>query len=143
MIGKPEWFTYRLFGWGIRPKTKEGYIYIGIFLAIILAISFMPIPESIRLWIIGALVLLLVIDSLHIMITMPKFHDERENYHQLIIERNVSFGAIATIIIIAFYQAYKNGFPQDIIPFDISLAYVLIGMVVVKILSTIYVRLKL
>ena len=34
MIGKPEWFTYRFLGWGVRPKTKEGWLYIAVFAAL-------------------------------------------------------------------------------------------------------------
>ena len=110
MIGKPEWFTYRIAGWGIRPKTKEGWTYTGIFLALILAITYLPIPENIKTYLIGTIVALLVIDSLHIMMQLPKVHDERQNYHQLLIERNVSFMAVISIIISMFILSLKYGF---------------------------------
>ena len=113
MIGKPEWFTYRIAGWGIRPKTKEGWTYTGIFLALILAITYLPIPENIKTYLIGTIVALLVIDSLHIMMQLPKVHDERQNYHQLLIERNVSFMAVISIIISMFILSLKYGFNNN------------------------------
>ena len=28
MIAKKEWFKPRIFGWGLRPVTWEGWIYV-------------------------------------------------------------------------------------------------------------------
>jgi len=45
MIGKPEWFKYRIFGWGLAPKTWQGYTYVlgivGIIGIILLALMSM------------------------------------------------------------------------------------------------------
>jgi hypothetical protein len=88
-----------------------------------------------------------IVDILVIMTKLPKVSDERENYHQLVIERNCSFAAIVALLVIVIYQTYKNtGFfvsQNGAIPFDVSLLYVLGVMLVVKIASTVYVKMKM
>jgi uncharacterized membrane protein (DUF485 family) len=146
MIGKPQWFTYRIFGWGLRPKTKEGWYYIGVFILLLLGVAYLPIQETLKLYAMIALVVILILDTLHIMAQLPKVSDERENYHQLIIERNASFAAIFAIIAIAFYQAFKNcAFTTNYqgLPFDMSLIIVLLVMVVAKILTTVYTKMRM
>ncbi len=148
MIGKPEWFTYRIFGWGIRPKTKEGWIYIIVAIAIFLLGIYVSPDQNMKMIVGGIIVVLLMLDSLHIMTQLSKVHDERENHHQLIIERNVSFAAIFAIAAIIVYQAYTRGEKLsysigESIPVDTSLLIVLGVMVVIKIVSLIYVKSKM
>ncbi|HUV81824.1 MAG TPA: hypothetical protein VMW53_01925 [archaeon] len=86
-----------------------------------------------------------ILDALHIMIQLQLYHDERQNYHQLIIEKNVSFAAACAVIGGILFQIYQN---RDLIgmgqlPFDASLGVVLVIMMFVKVLSTIYVKAKL
>ncbi|PIN87064.1 hypothetical protein COV19_01445 [Candidatus Woesearchaeota archaeon CG10_big_fil_rev_8_21_14_0_10_44_13] len=143
MIGKPEWFTYRIFGWGIRPKTWQGWIYLAIVAALIGFTVSAGINQAIKMWVFGVVMGIIILDMLHIMIKLPKTHDERENYHQLLIERNVSFGAVLAILGVALYQTYQNmGLATGIFPFDTSLVIVLGAMVAVKAVSTVYVHMK-
>ncbi|OIO64454.1 hypothetical protein AUJ68_06125 [Candidatus Woesearchaeota archaeon CG1_02_57_44] len=107
MIGKPEWFTYRILGWGIRPKTKEGWLYIVGFIAVILAIAYLPVADAVRQAAIGVVVAVLVIDTLSIMVKLDSVHDERERMHQLIIERNCSFAAIVALLVALFWQGWQ------------------------------------
>lgn len=138
MIGKPEWFTYRIFGWGVRPKTKEGWLYLFIAVILAIGISVLPMPSNYKTISLFALVGIVILDVLHIMSHLGKSHDERERLHQLIIERNCSFAAIATLAVIAIYQAIKNAGQK--FPFDVSIIVVLGVMLFVKIGSTIYVK---
>ncbi len=97
-------------------------------------------------WLLGILVAILVLDVLHIMLQLPKVSDERENYHQLLIERNCSFAAVAALVLVAVYQAWQNnGIPSGPwhLPFDYGLAVVAIAMVVVKGVSYAYAKAKL
>lgn len=144
MIGKPEWFTYRIFGWGLRPRNWKGFLYIIIFLALFGLITILPISETIKMWSLGILISVIVLDTLVMMMQLSKVHDERENFQQLIIERNVSFAAVAAIVSVMLYQAYQNRalVAVDKIPFDISLLIVLGAMLLVKIVSTVYVSKK-
>ncbi len=141
MIGKPNWFTYRIFGWGIRPKKWQGWAYILVFMAAVFLTFMLPLAENIKIWIIGIIIAIGVIDALHLMMLLPKVHDERENRNQLIIERNVSFAGIAALVIVMLYQAYKNNFTGEM-PFDPALIVVVLIMLAVKIVSTIYLRFK-
>jgi len=147
MIGKPQWFKYRIFGWGLGLKTWQGYVYV-IVAALLLAGSLtLATNNQISIWIPGIIFAVFMIDIIHIMTQMPKVNDERENYHQLIIERNCSFAAIAALVGIAFYEAFKNRelmlAGSKAMPFDISILVVLGAMLLTKIVSTIYVKAKM
>lgn len=145
MIGKPEWFKYRIFGWGLAPKTWQGYLYVAMTVLIIVITSFIPMGSGIKPLVMGIIFTILIGDVLHIMINLPKTSDERDNHHQLIIERNCSFAAIMAIAGIIVYQTYKN---KEILnvsgnPFDQSLLIVLGIMLMTKIITTLYVKYKM
>ena len=101
MIGKKEWFTYRVMGWGIRPKTWQGWAYIAVFLGLIGLTSFLPDPT--KTWVYGILIGLIVLDSMVLMFELKKTHDERQNLHQLIIEKNVGLSAVLAIVLAALF----------------------------------------
>ena len=109
MIGKPEWFTYRIAGWGILPRTKEGWGYIAAWFALALIIMILPFSKNIKAIGMASVLSIVVIDSLHIMTQLPKVHDERQNYQQLIIERNASFAGVASIAAILLLQIVFPG----------------------------------
>ena len=148
MIGKPQWFKYRIFGWGIAPKTWQGWVYLAIW-AFVLAGSFaITINTAIRPWIFGVLLGILIIDVIHIMSQLGKISDERENFHQLIIERNCSFAAIVALLGIALYQTYQNhallqSSTSISMPFDSWILVVLGAMLLTKISTTLYVKTKM
>ena len=78
MIGRPEWFTYRLAGWGLQPRTWQGWVYVAGLCAAFALVSMLPVPERIRDWGYYALAGLALLDVLDIMIRMGAHHDERE-----------------------------------------------------------------
>ena len=39
MFGKPEWFAKKKLGWGLRPKSWQGWVYTLIWAAVIIAPS--------------------------------------------------------------------------------------------------------
>jgi hypothetical protein len=147
MIGKPQWFKYRVFGWGLGIKTWQGVVYV-IFAAGLLAGSLaLATAKVLPIWVAGAIFVLFTADVIHIMTQMPKVNDERENYHQLLIERNSSFAAIAALLGMAFYEAYQRGAftnpgVASTTPFDTSIIVVLGAMLLTKIISTFYLRAK-
>lgn len=140
MIGKPEWFTYRTFGWGISPRTWQGWVYVcalAFLLGFITAIGF---TSQTKMWLYITLIIIIMLDVLHIMTQLPKVHDERENLKQLVIERNCSFAAISGLVIMAIYETLSKG-REIIIPgmtFDLSILVVLGFMLLTKIGSTVY-----
>jgi hypothetical protein len=147
MIGKPEWFKYRVFGWGLAPKTWQGWAYVAVFAAAIGFVTAAGINMQAKPWLFGILLGILMLDVIHIMVQLPKKSDERDNYHQLIIERNCSFVAVGALLAVALYQAYQHreliaaGFKG--LPFDISIVIVLGAMVATKAISTFYVRMRM
>ena len=147
MIGKPHWFKYRTFGWGVNPKTWQGWVYVAVAAFLLAGTLSMGIVDSTKMWIFAIIITIFVVDVLIIMTKLPKVSDERENYHQLVIERNCSFAAIVALLAIVIYQTYKNtGFlasQNGAIPFDSSLLIVLGAMLATKIVSTIYVKAKM
>ena len=98
MIGKPEWFTYKVFGWGIMPRTWQGFAYVFVSMIIAGIIILAPVATIVRMWLPGIFVGAIFLDALHIMIQLQSHHDERQNYHQLLIEKNVSFAAACAVI---------------------------------------------
>lgn len=126
------------------PKPGRGLlthsfpIIVGI---IILA----PMATIVKMWALGIFVGAIFLDALHIMTQLQSHHDERQNYHHLIIEKNVSFAAACAVIGGILFQTYQNRdiLGTDHLPFDISLGIVLGIMLIVKVLSTLYVRAKL
>jgi len=147
MIGKAHWFKHRTFGWGVAPKTWQGWVYVAIAAFLLAGTLSMGINDSTKMWIFAIIMVIFVVDVLVIMTQLPKVTDERENFHQLVIERNCSFAAIVALLAIAIYQTYKNtGFlasQNGALPFDYSLLIVLGAMLVTKIVSTLYVKAKM
>jgi hypothetical protein len=143
MLGKPEWFTYRFLGWGIRPRTWQGWVYVVVFIGLILGAANVPaIPEATRNWLAGIVAGVLVLDALDIMARMGRLHDEREHLHQLILERNASFAAVAGLSAVLLIQTWKHG-GQPGLPFNPWILGVLLLMALTKGASFLYVRLKL
>jgi len=144
MIGKPGWFTYRIDGWGIMAKTWQGWVYMGIFIALVATIFALPIHVTLKIKLAGILVSILIVDTIVIWAQLGKQHDERQRLHQLIIERNCSLAGILSVIAVMGYQVYQNrntignGFP-----FDPLLLVVVGAMALTKLISTIYVRFKM
>lgn len=148
MIGKPQWFKYRIFGWGLAPKTWQGWVYVAVAALLIAGSLSMTMTTALHPWVFGIVMGIFVIDVLHIMTQLSKVSDERENYHQLIIERNCSFAAIVALLGVALWQTYQNkgtliASSSMAVPFDISIAIILGVMLLTKIGSTIYVKAKM
>lgn len=104
MIGKAEWFTARKFGWGLGVRTKEGVAYIIAFVALLFLVNMLPIDQTYKLLATGLIVLVLVLDTVHMMTKVYARLDEREQQHQAIAERNASFMAVAGITIYIVYM---------------------------------------
>ena len=144
MIGKPGWFTYRFAGWGLQPRTWQGWVYVAGFAAAFVLISLLPVPDRAKTWCIWILAGLALLDVLDLMIRMGAHHDERERFHQLIIERNCSFAAIAALVGAGAFQAWQHRAAIGSgLPFDPWIIVVLGVMAMTKLASTLYVRWKL
>jgi len=104
MFGKPEWFTRRKYlGWGIQPKTWQGWVYIAVILIPIIGMQFIPqIDNNSRNAILIVWAVLLAIDIVDIMAHLKI--DEREKMHEAIAERNALW---AIVIVLAMGLSYR------------------------------------
>jgi hypothetical protein len=145
MLGKPEWFTYRSMGWGITPKSWQGWVYALVFISLVLFLISLPVPDNTKNVVIGIVVGLFALDAISIWARLGEHHDERQRLHQLIIERNCSVAAVLSIVAVILYRSLeaKGTAGAGPLPFDPLLGGVLGAMAVTKLASTIYLKLKM
>jgi len=145
MLGKPEWFTYRSMGWGITPRSWQGWVYALVFISLVLFLISIPIPGNTKNIVTGIVVGLFTLDAISIWARLGEQHDERQRLHQLIIERNCSVAAVLSIVAVILYRSLEAGgsASSGALPFDPLLGGVLGVMAVTKLVSTIYLRLKM
>ncbi|MFH0798189.1 MAG: hypothetical protein V1906_02135 [Candidatus Woesearchaeota archaeon] len=141
MIGKPEWFKRRKYtGWGIMPKTWQGYVYIAVMILPFLFFHALPYwSTKIRMIVTIVWAVILGIDVIHIMIKMKK--DERERMHEAIAERNALWFMLMALVIGIAYETISNAASQKVYvnPF---MAAAVIGAVIVKMITNIYLERK-
>jgi hypothetical protein len=141
MFGKPEWFTYRVVGWGIAPKTWQGWVYILAFSSLFFAVILSPIPEGPKNVLTAIILGLFLADVLVIWVQMGTYQDERQRLHQLIIERNCSLAAVFTVVAVGGYQIYQNRSMTTVgFPFDPLLLVILGVMALTKLITGLYLR---
>lgn len=137
MIGKPDWFARRKYtGWGITPKTWQGWLYIALVIlpfAVFQAIPFWDMTTRAIVTIVW--LLFLIIDVTDIMIRMKK--DEREKIHEAIAERNALWVIMLVLVLGLMYQLLSSGLVKEI-RFDPVIAIALAAAVIVKAISNIY-----
>ena len=108
MFGNPKWFERRKYGgWGIMPKTREGWLYIGAIilpLAIFQALPFWSASE--RTIVATGWALFVAFDVLDIMLRMKK--DERETLHEAFAERNAAWVMVSALALGILYQATSS-----------------------------------
>ncbi|MHA2343554.1 MAG: hypothetical protein ACXADW_16930 [Candidatus Hodarchaeales archaeon] len=137
MIGKPEWFKQRKYtGWGITPRTKEGYIYIAAMMGVLVLFLAIPALDT-QTRIVGTIIWLIVVglDSIDIMIHLKK--DERSHIHEAIAERNAAWYMVIVLALGIAYQGITSGLQQRLYV-DPILVIALIGGLIVKAVSNIY-----
>jgi hypothetical protein len=106
MIGRQEWFKPRKYGgWGITPKTWQGWVYIGVMMASLVIISYLD--EQIRMAATIGWLSIFLMDVFSILITMKK--DKMENKFEALAERNAAWAMVAAIAVLTVYQAYSIG----------------------------------
>ncbi len=137
MIGKPEWFKRRKYsGWGLTPKTWQGWAYIAIFLTPVLILNIIPSwDQKVKTIFIAVWALFLIIDVFDMMRKLN--NDERERIHEAIAERNALWGIIMVIVAGILYDIITNVQLQEVYvnPFYIA---ALVVALLIKAISNIY-----
>lgn len=140
MIGKNEWFSRRKYGgWGLTPKTWQGYAYIIAFITITFGLLNVPgIPEPIRFPITCVLIAIICLDLLHIMATLKK--DELEVKIEALAERNAAWTMVGVIVIGIGYQAAQS--MVNATELDYFLVITLFGGVIAKAITNFWLEHK-
>ncbi len=143
MIGRTEWFTYRVAGWGVTPRTWQGWVYVLGAIGLFVGLGSLPLPEHTKNIMLGTLGGVFFLDLIIIWSQLGKVHDERDRQHQIIIERNCSLAAVLGLVGAMFYQTYQHAASTGQgLPFDPLLLVVAGIMVLTKLISTLYYRRK-
>ena len=103
MIGKPTWFKRRTVGWGIRPVTVQGWIYVGCILALCFAGALLPVSKTTQLAVTAGLILVVILDTFNIMVHMPA--NECAQQPKARAERNAAWFKSCFLIALLVYQA--------------------------------------
>ncbi|MCF7860804.1 hypothetical protein K9M79_01045 [Candidatus Woesearchaeota archaeon] len=134
MIGRAEWFTRRKYGgWGITPKTWQGWVYL--FFMIVPFAVFQSIPiwqENVRIGITVGWLVFLLLDVAHIMLTLKR--DERDKKIESLAERNAAWFMVIIISLGLVYQIINSVLTKSFYV-DWILAVALIGGALVKTIS--------
>lgn len=136
MIGKAEWFERRKYGgWGLHPKTWQGWVYIAVFMLPFIAFQALPWWDvKMRVYVTLGWLALLLLDVVHIMITLKR--DELEYKIEAISERNAAWVMVAIITAGVLYQVFQSSMTQSM-HVDWFLVAALFGGVIAKSVSNI------
>lgn len=137
MIGNSNWFKRRTYtGWGITPKTWQGWAYIvGVVIFILttyLVIFLLGLDKKYQLIIMLSLMSLVLIDTIDIVLKIRL--DERECLHEAIAERNVAWFIIFILCAGLVYQIISSILNKNLYV-DPFIVIALIGGSIVKISS--------
>ena len=139
MLGRPEWFKRRKYsGWGVTPKTWQGWLYTAAILIPFLIFQSLPQwSNEVRTYVTLGWVAFLILDIGHIMITLNK--DERDNKIEALSERNAAWVMVLIIAVGILYQAISSGLKNDF-RVDLFLVAALFGGMIAKSLSNIIIQ---
>ena len=132
MIAKKEWFKPRLFGWGLRPVTWEGWVYVAIFVVLFMGTLNLPFDDVGKVIAGGIVMVVFLIDLIIVMFQMYKNLDERERRNQQIIESGASLTAVLAILLALVYKSLSQGIV------DYILLGILIAMALAKGVISLY-----
>src|SRR5512138_2072551 len=102
MIAKVAWFEKRKYtGWGLSPKSWQGYVYIMLIAAVVGFIQAFPFSDIVKMILSVGWVVFVLIDILQVMTSFKL--DEREQKMEAIAERNASWTMVAATVLAIFY----------------------------------------
>jgi hypothetical protein len=140
MIGRKEWFNRRKYsGWGLTPRTWQGFAYIGAIVLGGFILSEAPIPSGLKMIISSLLIILVIADVLHIMATIKV--DERESKIEALAERNASWTMVGALgILLMYFSMVGDSLTgKDLMPF---IVFPMVAGMIVKAISAYILRNK-
>jgi hypothetical protein len=134
MLGKAEWFERRKYGgWGIRPKTWQGGVYLAVVLIPFIIFQSLPYwTTQTRIYVTLGWLAFLLFDVTHIMATLKR--DEREFKIEAMSERNAAWVMMSVAVLGVLYQIITSALQQNVVV-DWFLVVVLFGGLIAKSIS--------
>lgn len=132
MIARKEWFGRRKYtGWGVTPKTWQGWVYIAWAIGILLwAQSLVSDNEYAKTVITFVWVALLFIDIVPLMFSVKK--DEREVQVEAIAERNAAWFMVFILTLGVIYDSVYAAMYQSLASVNWFMVAALLGGALVK-----------
>ncbi|MBU0757792.1 MAG: hypothetical protein KKF44_07000 [Nanoarchaeota archaeon] len=137
MIGNPKWFTRRKYGgWGLRPKTWQGWVYLIIMLGPFIIFQSLPFwDEELRTYVTIGWLAFMLLDVMHIMVLLKR--DEREFKIEAVSERNAAWTMMLILVAGIMFQTIKSGMNKDLSNIDWFLVAALFGGMIAKTISNV------
>ncbi len=137
MIANSEWFKRRKYGgWGVSPKSWQGWIYIALILLPFIIFQALPYwSMEARLYVTLGWIVFLMLDILPVMITLRR--DEREHKVEAVSERNAAWFMVMVLVIGLVYEIISSALRQEL-QVNWFMAVALFGGALVKTISNIY-----
>lgn len=135
MIAKKEWFGRRKYtGWGVTPKTWQGWLYIVVAVGILALVqSLVTADEQTKAIITLVWTVLLLVDILPLMFSVKK--DEREVQVEAISERNAAWFMVMILTIGVLYDGINAALTKNIAEVNWFVIGALLGGALVKSIS--------
>ena len=107
-MARQDWFKQRKYsGWGLTPKTWQGWVYILVMIIPLVIFQSLPFWDSTtRLIVTFVWIGIFIVDISYIMITIKR--DERDRLHEALAERNALWVIMAVLIVAIGYQAARS-----------------------------------
>jgi hypothetical protein len=134
MIAKKDWFERRKYGgWGVSPKSWQGWVYIAFILIPFMVFQSLPFWDmQTRMTITIIWLVFLFADLIPVMINLKR--DEREYKIEAISERNAAWIMSLILVIGVFYEVVRSSLNQEV-SVNIFLILALLGGAIVKSIS--------
>lgn len=141
MIGKPEWFARRKYGgWGLYPKTWQGFVYLIAVLLPLIVFQFLKIDSTTTMVITITWIGIFAIDMIYIMAKLKK--DEMEKKIEALAERNAAWAMVAVIAAGIGYQLARGLMIGKPFQIDYFLIATLFAGLIAKALTNFYLERK-
>jgi hypothetical protein len=134
MIARKDWFERRKYGgWGVSPKSWQGWVYIAFILIPFMVFQALPFwTMQTRMTITIIWMVFLFADLIPVMINLKR--DEREYKIEAISERNAAWFMSLVLVIGVFYEVVRSSLNQEL-SVNIFLILALLGGAIVKSIS--------
>lgn len=128
MIAKAKWFNRRKYtGWGLEPKTWQGFLYVGVLVTVLVLIQSLPLEAGWKIGLSVGGVVFILVDVLQALASIKL--DEREQKMETMAERNASWTMVTALAFSIIYLTTlgNNMVGSELIP--LVVLPIILGMI--------------